>query len=120
MALDTAITKLGPGVCLSLIGNTIDEIAQRNGFRVVEDFVGHGTGKFLHMSPLVMHHKNDTKLSLRPGMVFTIEPILVEGQCDVHSWEDGWTIVTNDGSRGAQFEHEILITEHGAEVITVC
>ena len=72
------------------------------------------------MSPLVMHHTNNLKLPLRPGMVFTIEPILVEGAREVHTWDDQWSIVTDDGSRGAQFEHEVLITEHGAEIITVC
>ena len=75
-------------------------IANSNGYQVVQEFVGHGTGVYLHMPPYVAHHTNNDKLALRTGMVFTIEPILVEGSRDVTVWaEDGWTVVTKDEKR---------------------
>jgi len=81
--------------------------------------MGHGVGFILHMSPLVAHYKNLDNLALQKGMVFTIEPILMEGHRAIHTWEDGWTAVSVDGGRSAQFEHEVLITDNGAEVLTL-
>lgn len=119
-ALDEAVQACGPGVCLTQIGEAIHRVALRNDLRIVHEFCGHGTGEVLHMPPFVRHFRNNFKQPLLPGMVFTIEPILVEGSRRVSTWDDGWTVFTLDGGRGAQFEHEVLITPHGAEVITKC
>jgi methionyl aminopeptidase len=81
--------------------------------------LGHGTGKYLHMSPYVLHYNNKNKIPIEKGMVFTIEPILVENGRHIRLWPDRWTAATEDLGRAAQFEHEILIHEHGAEVLTV-
>lgn len=74
-------------------------MANAKKFEVVHEFVGHGTGEILHMLPYVQHHANKDKLQLRSGMVFTVEPILVEGRRKVVTWDDGWTIATADYSR---------------------
>jgi methionyl aminopeptidase len=105
--------------CLSSIGQSIQSVAAGYGFNVVQEFCGHGTGKYLHMPPFVMHYMNKHKMPLVEGMVFTIEPILVEGGRHIKVWDDEWTAVTEDGGRAAQFEHEVLIHEGGAEILTV-
>ena len=105
--------------CVSMIGRTIETVAAEYGFNVVHEFCGHGTGKYLHMLPFVLHYTNHDAIPLRPGMVFTIEPILVEHGRHIKVWEDNWTAVTADGGRGAQMEHEILIHEDGAEILTL-
>lgn len=118
-ALRKAISVCGPGVCLSKIGSTIESVAAAKNLSVVERFCGHGLGKQLHLPPTVLHFENDEKLKLRPGMIFTIEPILAQGGHDVNILEDGWSVQMRDGGRSAQFEHEVLITEHGHEVLTL-
>jgi methionyl aminopeptidase len=75
----------------------LQNIAKAGGYSVVQQYVGHGTGAILHMPPYVMHHKNKTRLPLREGMVFTIEPIIVEADPSVEVWSDKWTVVTEDG-----------------------
>jgi methionyl aminopeptidase len=84
----------------------------------VQRFCGHGIGRAMHMQPMVWHCHNNDQLLLRPGMIFTVEPMVTRGQWDCSILEDGWTVVTNDGSRTAQFEHTVLITESGVEVLT--
>lgn len=118
-ALMNGIATCRPGSCLSEIGAAIEKTAHQNGLVVVKDFYGHGTGPILHMSPLVAHFENKDLLTLRPGMVFTIEPVIAEGSGKLLTWDDGWSAVTEDGGRGAQFEHEVLITEDGHEILTV-
>jgi len=118
-ALDAAIAICGPGVCFSAVGEAIQLVAANRDFRIIHEFCGHGTGEYLHMPPFVRHHRNTDRLPMQVGMIFTIEPIFVEGGRKITVWEDGWSAVTVDGGRGAQFEHEVLITEHGHEVITV-
>ena len=93
-AIDMSVCR-----CLSEIGRTIEEVATGAGFEVVQEFCGHGTGVQLHMQPLVLHYKNDYKLDLVPGMVFTIEPILVEGSGNIKVLSDNWSAVTRDGGR---------------------
>lgn len=120
-ALDEAIRGCEAGRYLNEIGATIEDVATAHGFTVVSHFCGHGVGPLMHMPPLVMHHRNDVRLQLQPGMVFTIEPILIEGPRDeLMLWEeDGWTAATQDNSRGSQFEHQILILPSGPpEVLT--
>eukprot|EP00607_Mallomonas_marina_P001072 CAMPEP_0182427812 /NCGR_PEP_ID=MMETSP1167-20130531/19990_1 /TAXON_ID=2988 /ORGANISM="Mallomonas Sp, Strain CCMP3275" /LENGTH=246 /DNA_ID=CAMNT_0024610329 /DNA_START=295 /DNA_END=1035 /DNA_ORIENTATION=+ len=118
-ALYESIAGIGPGICISQIGNIIENHAVSQGLDVVSEFCGHGVGKLLHMQPLIRHFKNNYKFLLRPNMVITIEPILTAGDPGLQMWDDGWTAVTADGSWAAQFEHEVLITNHGAEIITV-
>ena len=118
-ALDAGIATCKPGACLSSIGEAIENVASSYKFKVIHEFLGHGTGPILHMPPMVRHFKNNTKLKLIPGMIFTIEPILCEGSRKVAVWSDGWTAVTVDGGRAAQFEHEVYITENGAEILTL-
>ena len=118
-ALDKAVAVCGPGACISHIGEAVNLVAAQHDLRIVHEFCGHGTGEVLHMPPFVRHFRNADRVPMVPGMIFTIEPILVEGSRRVCTWDDGWSIVMMDGGRGAQFEHEVLITENGAEVITV-
>lgn len=98
-SLDEAIKICKPGSCLSLIGETIENVAKSHNFNIVHEFMGHGVGPFLHMKPLVRHFKNTHKFKLVKGMVFTIEPILVEGARKITIWDDGWTAITLDGGR---------------------
>lgn len=109
----------GPGVCLTSVGEAIEQVASFHDFQISREFMGHGVGHILHMSPLVAHYRNSVKVPLERGMIFTIEPILLEGSRKLHRWSDGWSAVASDGGRSAQFEHEILITDNGAEVLTI-
>ena len=118
-ALDMAVALCRPGACISDIGAAIDDVAKERGYAVVHEFCGHGTGELLHMPPFVRHFRNRFKVPMQPGMVFTIEPIFVERSRRMTMWRDGWSAATMDGGRGAQFEHEVLITEEGFEVLTV-
>eukprot|EP00882_Tetradesmus_deserticola_P032718 GHRQ01037271.1.p2 GENE.GHRQ01037271.1~~GHRQ01037271.1.p2 ORF type:complete len:104 (+),score=40.19 GHRQ01037271.1:445-756(+) len=85
---------------------------------VVQEFVGHGIGKVFHAAPAVLHHRNWRPGSMAVGQTFTIEPILTLGGRKVCTWPDGWTVVTADGSLTAQFEHTLLVTADGVEVLT--
>ena len=118
-ALNKAVSVCGPGRCISEIGEAITSIAMTSKLQVVHEFCGHGTGEVLHMPPYILHFRNTERMRMEPGMIFTIEPIIVEGSRRVSTWSDGWTIFTLDGGRGAQFEHEVLITPTGVEVLTV-
>jgi len=115
---DLAISQCGPGVHFANIGNVIQEHAEEYGLEVVPYFCGHGIGSYFHGAPQVLHYGNDGPEIMLPGMTFTIEPILSEGDWEVKSWPDGWTYTTSDHSRTAQWEHTVLITEHGCEVLT--
>jgi len=119
--LDGAIGKVGPGTRLNAIGTFCEAFCKERGFGVVSEFCGHFIGRELHMKPNVLHVPNGQTLELRPGMTFTIEPILIEGGCptlDVPK-KDGWTIVSKYGHWSAQWEHTVLVTKHGAEILTV-
>mmetsp|Transcript_3912 Transcript_3912/g.6133 ORF Transcript_3912/g.6133 Transcript_3912/m.6133 type:complete len:312 (+) Transcript_3912:79-1014(+) len=119
-ALEDAISICGPGKCITEIGSTIQKVADSNGYSSVEDFCGHGLGKTLHMPPLILHYKNNNRQEMVPNMIFTIEPIFTVGRKEIGvSPADNWSVFTQDGSIASQFEHEVLITEHGAEVLTV-
>jgi methionyl aminopeptidase len=118
-AVRESVAICGPGVYFSKIGDVCQSIAEENGYTVVKQFCGHGIGREFHIPPIVFHHRNFEKIKMQPGMVFTIEPIFNEGSSQVMELEDGWTIVTVDGQRSAQHEEMILITETGAEVLTL-
>uniref|UniRef100_A0A7S2UT99 Methionine aminopeptidase n=1 Tax=Fibrocapsa japonica TaxID=94617 RepID=A0A7S2UT99_9STRA len=117
--LDAGIAECGPGKCLSSIGHAIEAVADSYGYQSVRAYCGHGIGTGFHMLPFVQHFRNDDRLELRPGMIFTIEPMITEGSQESVLAEDNWTVYTRDGKRAAQFEHTVLITEDGVEVITV-
>jgi methionyl aminopeptidase len=119
-ALRRAINAVRPGRPLSVVGRVIESYARRFGYGVVRDFTGHGIGTAFH-SGLVVPHYDDPRYStlMEPGMTFTIEPMLNLGTHEWEMWDDGWTVVTADGRRSAQFEHTILVTDSGAEVLTL-
>jgi methionyl aminopeptidase len=107
------------GARLGDIGAAIEETAKKAGCSVVRDFGGHGIGRVMHAAPLVPHHgQRGSGMRLKTGMAFTIEPMINFGSADVVVLEDGWTVVTKDGSPSAQFEHSILVTPDGAEILT--
>ena len=113
------IKILKPGVKLGDIGFEIQSYVEKNGFSVVRDFCGHGISNTFHESPNILHYgKKNTGMELRPGMTFTIEPMINAGKFDVKILNDGWTAVTKDKSLSAQFEHTIGITENGYEIFT--
>lgn len=109
-----------PGKHLGDIGHAIQLHAEKHGYGVVRDFVGHGVGLVYHDEPDVAHHgRSGTGPELRPGMIFTIEPMINIGKPGVKVLDDDWTAVTRDRSLSAQFEHSIGITEHGSEIFTL-
>lgn len=113
------IEQARPGNRLGDIGHAIQQHAERHRYGVVRDFVGHGVGRVYHDAPDVLHYgRPDTGPELRPGMIFTIEPMINAGRPDVKMLDDGWTAVTRDRSLSAQFEHSIGITETGCEIFT--
>ncbi len=114
------IRAVRPGAHLGDIGNTIQRHAEGNGFSVVREFCGHGIGRQFHEEPQVLHYgRPATGLKLLPGMIFTIEPMINAGRPGIRSLADGWTIVTADHSLSAQWEHTVLVTPAGYEVLTV-
>jgi len=118
-SLMKAIKILKPGVKLGDIGYTIQSFVEEKGFSVVRDFCGHGIGKLFHEPPNILHYgSKNTGIELRPGMTFTIEPMINSGKYDVKMLNDGWTAVTKDKSLSAQFEHTVGITENGYEIFT--
>ncbi|MTD33850.1 type I methionyl aminopeptidase [Paludibacterium denitrificans] len=114
------IEKVKPGAHLGDIGHVIQQHAEKAGYSVVQEFCGHGIGKNFHEEPQVLHYgRAGTGLELKPGMIFTIEPMLNQGKRHLRVLADGWTVVTKDRSLSAQWEHTILVTETGYEVLTI-
>ena len=119
-AMWKGIAKVKPGVRLGDIGHTIQTFAENGGFSVVREFCGHGIGQKFHEEPQVLHYgRPGTLEELVPGMMFTIEPMINAGRRDIREMGDGWTIVTKDRSLSAQWEHTILVTDTGYEVMTL-
>ena len=118
--LMVGIEAARPGGRLGDIGAAIQRLAEKHRYGVVRDFCGHGVGRLFHDAPEVVHvGRPGTGPELKPGMIFTIEPMINIGRPDVKVLEDGWTAVTRDRSLSAQFEHSIGITETGAEIFTL-
>ena len=114
------IIQVKPGAKLGDIGHAIQSHAEKNGYSVVREYCGHGIGSKFHEDPQVLHYgKPGTGLELQAGMIFTIEPMINAGKKDIRQLGDGWTIVTKDHSLSAQWEHTILVTENGHEVLTL-
>ena len=118
-ALAIGISKVYPGARLGDIGAAIQEYVEDHGLSVVREFSGHGIGRKFHDEPSVFHHgKRDRGMRLKAGMAFTIEPMVNLGGPEVVQLDDGWTVVTKDGSPSAQFEHTVLVTNEGYEILT--
>ncbi len=114
------IRVVRPGATLGDIGHAIQSYAESNRFSVVREYCGHGIGRVFHEDPQVLHYgKPGTGLTLEPGMTFTIEPMINAGKRHSKLLADGWTVVTKDHSLSAQWEHTILVTEDGYEVLTL-
>ena len=119
-AIRRSIKAVAPGRKLNVVGRVIESYAKRFGYGVVRDFTGHGIGRDFHSGLVVPHYDDpDLPIVLESGMTFTIEPMLTLGTIDYEIWDDGWTVVTADGRRSAQFEHTILVTDGGAEILTL-
>ena len=119
-ALWKGIRAVRPGATLGDIGFAIERHARRAGYSVVRDYCGHGIGREMHEDPQVLHFgRAGTGLTLREGMVFTIEPMLNQGRRTVRTEDDGWTVVTADGRLSAQFEHTVAVTGDGVRVLTL-
>ena len=114
------IDKVRPGNTLGDVGAAIQKHAEKAGYSVVREFCGHGIGRRFHQDPQVLHYgKAGTGVKLVPGMIFTVEPMINAGRREIRQLSDGWTVVTRDRSLSAQWEHTVLVTETGYEVLTV-
>ncbi|HEY4073635.1 MAG TPA: type I methionyl aminopeptidase [Herbaspirillum sp.] len=114
------ISKIKPGAHLGDIGHVIQVHAEKAGYSVVREFCGHGIGKIFHEEPQVLHYgRPGTLEELKAGMIFTVEPMINAGRREIREMGDGWTIRTKDRSLSAQWEHTVLVTETGFEVLTV-
>lgn len=119
-SLEVGIEAAQPGRRLTDVSFAIEQVVNAAGFKVVHDLFGHGIGRDMHEAPSLPHYGPAGQgPEIRPGMVFTIEPMIVAGSRSVRTLADGWTIVTNDGSRSAQYEHTIAITDTGNEILTL-
>jgi methionyl aminopeptidase len=115
-----AIRAVKPGRALNVIGRVIESYANRFGYGVVRDFTGHGVGPTFHSGLVILHYDQPSVTdTIEPGMTFTIEPMINLGTIDYEIWDDGWTVVTRDRKWTAQFEHTIVVTETGAEILTI-
>ena len=114
------INEVKPGAHLGDIGHAIQSFVESNGFSVVREFCGHGIGLAFHEEPQILHYGEiGSGIELKPGMIFTIEPMINAGKRDIKMLPDGWTVVTKDRSLSAQWEHTILVTDSSYEVLTV-
>jgi len=119
-AMWQGIRQVRPGAHVGDIGHAIERHAKENGYSVVREFCGHGIGREMHEAPEVMNFgRPGTGVRLREGMVFTVEPMINQGNRRVYTLDDGWTVVTDDGKLSAQFEHTVAVTATGVEVLTL-
>ncbi|HZK05922.1 MAG TPA: type I methionyl aminopeptidase [Actinomycetaceae bacterium] len=120
-AMMRGIKAVKPGREVNVIGRVIEAYARRFKYGVVRDFTGHGVGEAFHSGLIIPHYDSAPLFDdvMVPGMVFTIEPMLTLGEIDWEQWDDDWTVVTRDRSRTAQWEHTIVVTENGAEILTL-
>jgi len=119
-AMWRGIRTVRPGAHLGDIGHAIQSFTEENGFSVVREYCGHGIGRVYHEDPQVLHYgRPGTGIELLPGMTFTIEPMINAGRREVRLLDDGWTVVTRDHSLSAQWEHTVLVTATGHEILTL-
>jgi len=117
--MNIGIRQIKPYQPVGNIGNAINDYADENGYSVVRALCGHGVGLHFHNDPMVEHFRTRAKTMIMvPGMVFTVEPMINQGDYDCKVLDDGWTVVTKDGSLSAQWEHTVLVTETGYEILT--
>lgn len=120
IATERAIKAVKPGRELNVIGRVIEAYANRFGYNVVRDFTGHGIGETFHNGLIILHYDQpNVDTVIEPGMVFTIEPMINLGALPYEIWDDGWTVVTADKKWTAQFEHTLVVTDTGAEILTL-
>ena len=119
-AMMAGIEAVKPGATLGDVGYACQQVAENAGYSVVQEFCGHGIGRAFHCEPQVLHYgRKGQGLKLEPGMIFTIEPMINQGKRHLKILPDGWTVVTKDRSLSAQWEHEVLVTDTGYEILTV-
>jgi methionyl aminopeptidase len=119
-ALLRAVRTVRPGRPVNVIGRVIEAYARRFGYGVVRDYTGHGVGPSFHTKPTILHYDEPRATTvMEPGMTFTIEPMLTLGTVDWVMWDDRWTVLTADGSWVAQWEHTLVVTDDGVEILTV-
>ena len=119
-AMMRGIETVKDGSPVRNIGRAIESYVTEYGFSVVHEYCGHGIGRHFHCGPTVPHFFNPNEGSrVKKGMTFTVEPMINMGSRHLHTWKDGWTVVTNDFSRSAQYEHTVLVTDDGAEILTL-
>jgi methionyl aminopeptidase len=119
-AMWRGILQVKAGAYLGDVGYAIQSFAEKNGYTIVREFCGHGIGKKFHEEPQVLHYgRPGTGVKLVPGMIFTVEPMINAGRREIRQLGDGWTIVTRDHSLSAQWEHTVLVTDTGFEVLTI-
>ena len=118
-AMMAGIRAVRPGARLGDVGHAIQKLAESAGYSVVREYCGHGIGRVYHEDPQILHYgRPNTGLVIKEGMTFTVEPMINLGEADVDQLDDGWTVVTADGSLSAQWEHMIAVTHDGAEILT--
>jgi methionyl aminopeptidase len=120
-AMMRGIRAIKPGRAVNVIGRVIESYAKRFGYGVVRDYTGHGVGEAFHSGLIIPHYDSAPAFDdiIEVGMVFTVEPMLTLGTADWDLWDDGWTVVTKDRLRSAQFEHTVAVTPQGARILTV-
>ncbi|AOV97751.1 type I methionyl aminopeptidase [Edwardsiella hoshinae] len=119
-SLYLALKMVKPGIRLRSIGKAIQKFVESNGFSVVREYCGHGIGEVFHEEPQVLHYDaDDAGVVLQPGMTFTIEPMVNAGDYRIRLMKDGWTVKTKDRSLSAQYEHTIVVTDNGCEILTL-
>jgi methionyl aminopeptidase len=119
-AMLRGIRAVQPGRPVNVIGRVIESYARRFGYGVVRNYTGHGVGPSFHTKPTILHYDEPrATLLLEPGMTFTVEPMITLGGVTSDVWADGWTVVTRDGSWVAQWEHTLIVTDDGAEILTL-
>ena len=114
------IDQVRPGARIGDIGHAIQRYAESNGYSVVREYCGHGIGTVFHEDPQILHYgRPGTGVELKPGMIFTIEPMINAGKREIRTMPDQWTVKTRDRSLSAQWEHTVLVTDTGVDVLTV-
>ena len=118
-AMLAGIHTVKPGATLGDIGHAIQSVAQSNGYTIVREYCGHGIGRIYHEQPNILHYgQKGQGMTLKKGMVFTIEPMINAGKAAIKELNDGWTVVTQDKSLSAQWEHMVVVTDDGFELLT--
>ncbi|WP_343153075.1 type I methionyl aminopeptidase [Buchnera aphidicola] len=119
-SLDLAIKIVKPEICINKIGKIIQSYVEKKDFSIVKDYCGHGIGKKFHEDPQILHYYNKNyKFLLKENMTFTIEPMVNAGSPNIKLMKDGWTVKTKDRNLSAQYEHTILVTNKGCEILTL-